>query len=97
VVRKTYAQLLAAHVQDHQKLFRRAELDLGTTLNAALPTDERISKFHESKDPQLATLLFQYGRYLLIASSRRGRSRRICRAFGTRDASAVERQLDVEH
>ncbi|MEO8428192.1 MAG: glycoside hydrolase family 95 protein [Verrucomicrobiota bacterium] len=72
-VRKTYPQLLAAHVQDHQKLFRRVELDLGPApTTAPLPTDERIRKFHERNDPQLAALLFQYGRYLLIASSRPG-------------------------
>ncbi|MFN8505843.1 glycosyl hydrolase family 95 catalytic domain-containing protein [Kouleothrix sp.] len=67
-----YAQLRAAHVADHQRLFRRVTLDLGTGAAAALPTDERIRRFGQQPDPQLLALLFQYGRYLLIASSRPG-------------------------
>jgi alpha-L-fucosidase 2 len=47
-------------------------LDLGTSPAAALPTDERIRRFSESADPALVATLFQYGRYLLIASSRPG-------------------------
>lgn len=57
-------------VQSHQELFRRVRLDLGTTPAAAEPTDQRIAKFAGRADPQLVALLFQYGRYLLIASSR---------------------------
>ena len=70
--KKTYAQLRAAHLADHQRLFRRVSLDLGTTPAASLPTDERIRAFSTGNDPQLVALLFQYGRYLLIASSREG-------------------------
>ena len=70
---RTVDELLTAHVADHQALFRRVTLDLGTTPAAALPTDARIARFHaEGDDPHLITLLFQYGRYLLIASSRPG-------------------------
>src|SRR5204863_8665726 len=47
-------------------------LDLGLTEAANLPTDQRPAKFLEGADPQLATLYFQYGRYLLISSSRPG-------------------------
>lgn len=61
------------HVRDHRDLFRRVHLDLGRTPAAAEPTDERIARFVDRPDPQLVALLFQYGRYLLIASSR-GRS-----------------------
>ncbi len=60
------------HIADHQALFRRVSLDLGTTPAAALPTDERIARFAKEGDPALVALLFQYGRYLLIASSRPG-------------------------
>jgi alpha-L-fucosidase 2 len=66
--------LLAEHVSDYQKLFGRVTLDLGTSPAAALPTDARLVALNKTKarDPQLETLLFQYGRYLTIASSRQG-------------------------
>jgi alpha-L-fucosidase 2 len=69
-----YADLLVRHVADHQKLFRRVALDLGSAPGAAdLTTDARLGRFVKGQaDPGLATLLYQYGRYLLIASSRRG-------------------------
>lgn len=72
VAGKGYDALLSQHLTDHQALFRRVVLDLGTTAAAALPTDERIRTFQMGNDPQLLTLLFQYGRYLLITSSRPG-------------------------
>lgn len=68
---KSYDALRTAHVADHQKLFRRVVLDLGVTDKAKLPTDQRLKPFGP-EDPQLATLFFQYGRYLMIASSRPG-------------------------
>ncbi len=64
--------LLAAHQADHRALFRRVTLDLGTSPAAALPTDQRLRAEDKSADPQLAALVFQFGRYLLIASSRPG-------------------------
>jgi alpha-L-fucosidase 2 len=67
-----YATLRTAHIQDHTALFERVTLDLGYTDAASLPTDERIRAWTEHGDPHLAALLFQYGRYLLIASSRPG-------------------------
>ena len=69
---KTYDELLAAHTQEHQRLFRRVSLDLGRTDAADLPTDERVRRFADTHDPALASLYFQYGRYLLISSSRPG-------------------------
>jgi alpha-L-fucosidase 2 len=60
--------LRAAQIADHQSLFRRVSIDLGTTPAAEKPTDERL----RNADTSLAALLFQYGRYLLIASSRPG-------------------------
>jgi len=69
--RKTYTQIRETHAADHQVLFRRVELDLGTTDAATLPTDRRMELFQRgSEDPQLIATFFQFGRYLLIAGSR---------------------------
>ena len=69
---KPFDTLLAAHQDDHRRLFRRVAIDLGRTDAAAQPTDERIRNVKTQADPALAALFFQYGRYLLIASSRPG-------------------------
>jgi alpha-L-fucosidase 2 len=69
---KSFESLLAAHVAEHQRLFHRVQLDLGTSEAMKLPTDERIKLFSEGNDPQLAALYFQFARYLLICSSRPG-------------------------
>jgi alpha-L-fucosidase 2 len=69
---KSLPTLRAAHVREHQRLFHRVTLDLGRTRAADLPTDQRPSQFLQGLDPHLATLYFQYGRYLLISSSRPG-------------------------
>src|SRR4030095_1312225 len=60
------------HIGDHQALFRRVSLDLGATAASKLPTDERIAAFAHGTDPALVTLLFQFGRSLMIAGSRPG-------------------------
>ncbi|MEV4470785.1 glycoside hydrolase family 95 protein [Nonomuraea sp. NPDC049504] len=65
-----YEVLRRRHVRDYQELFGRVSIDLGTSDAAALPTDERIARQQLDTDPQLAALYFQYGRYLLISSSR---------------------------
>jgi len=70
--RKSLESLRTAHVREHQRLFQRVKLDLGRTEAANLPTDERPTQFLQGLDPHLATLYFQYGRYLLISSSRAG-------------------------
>jgi alpha-L-fucosidase 2 len=70
--RKSFAVMRAAHVREHQRLFRRVTFDLGVTNLATLPTDQRPAQFLAGHDPQLAVLYFQYGRYLLISSSRPG-------------------------
>ncbi len=70
--KKSINNLMTAHVGEHQRLFRRVSLDLGETEAMKLPTDERIKKFAEGNDPQLAALYFQFGRYLLISCSRPG-------------------------
>jgi alpha-L-fucosidase 2 len=69
---KTYAAIKAAHIKDYQKCFDAFSIDLGKTANAELPTDERILKFEKSSDPSFISLYVQYGRYLLISSSRPG-------------------------
>ena len=70
--KKKFNKLLAAHTREHQRLFRRVALDLGASDAMQLPTNERIKNFRNGQDPQFATLYFQYGRYLLISSSRPG-------------------------
>ncbi|MGH9524560.1 MAG: glycoside hydrolase family 95 protein [Terriglobales bacterium] len=72
-VSKRYSVLRARHIAEHQRLFRRVRLDLGHDSAAEqLPTDERIAKFDSPNDPQFAAMYFQFGRYLLISSSRPG-------------------------
>ncbi len=70
--KKSFAKLQAAHLAEHQALFRRVALDLGQTDALKLPTDERIKHFAGGNDPQLAALYYQFGRYLLISTSRPG-------------------------
>jgi alpha-L-fucosidase 2 len=69
---KPFTALREAQLADHQRLFRRVTLDLGRTEAMQLPTDQRIARFAQGGDPQLAALYYQYGRYLLIACSRPG-------------------------
>jgi len=73
--KKDFPALLAAHLADYQKIFQRVSLDLGRTAAADSPTDVRLKNVRTAgieTDPALAALHFQYGRYLLIASSRTG-------------------------
>lgn len=70
--KKSFAQLRQAHVSDYQNLFNRCRLDLGDG-DVKLPTDRRLAALKQGKsEPAFDTLLFQYGRYLLISSSREG-------------------------
>jgi alpha-L-fucosidase 2 len=73
--RKTYAALKQAHQQDYQTYFNRVSLTLtaknGSADRQALPTDERLSQYATGEnDPTLESLYYQFGRYLLISSSR---------------------------
>lgn len=73
--KKPYASLLSEHVKDYQRLFSRVKLNLGPTDAAAagLPTDERLAAYTKGAiDPGMEELFFQFGRYLLISSSRPG-------------------------
>jgi alpha-L-fucosidase 2 len=74
---KPYTRLKTAHLADHEKLFRRVDLQLAPPANEgsidSLPTDERLAKIRKGKDdPGLAALYYQFGRYLLMGSSRPG-------------------------
>jgi alpha-L-fucosidase 2 len=72
--KKSYRSLRSRHVADHRELFRRVNLDLGLDGEAAkTPTDERLRALRNgTTDPDLIALSFQFGRYLLISSSRPG-------------------------
>ncbi len=68
---KNYADLRKTHLQDYNTFFKRVSLDLGPTDALNLPTDERLKRYAEGyEDKNLEILYFQYGRYLLISSSR---------------------------
>ncbi len=69
---KSLEQVRGAHVKEYQQYFNRFSINLGSSENEKLPTDERIEKFSSSNDAPFAALYMQYGRYLLISSSRPG-------------------------
>ncbi|CAH0993930.1 hypothetical protein EMA8858_00035 [Emticicia aquatica] len=68
---KTFAQIKLAHLKNYQNYFNRVSLNLGKTTAPNLPTDERLRRYAKGEeDKNLEILYFQYGRYLLISSSR---------------------------
>ncbi|WP_442483903.1 glycosyl hydrolase family 95 catalytic domain-containing protein [Aeoliella sp. SH292] len=70
---KKYETLRGDHIAAHRELFRRSHLELGASDNAKLPTNERLDRVKQGEfDPALEALYYQYGRYLLISSSRPG-------------------------
>lgn len=74
--KKSFEMLRMTHVTDYSQLFRRCVLDVGASPSAllAMPIDQRLLAYRKdlTVDPDLEELFFQYGRYLLIASSRLG-------------------------
>ncbi len=72
VENRNYDRLLTRHLEAHQPFFQRVSLNLPTTEASLRPTDERLRAYDAAKDPQLMALMFQYGRYLLLGSSRPG-------------------------
>lgn len=68
---KKYADVKNAHVAEYQKYYNTFSIKLGLE-NNSLPTNERLIRFSESNDASFAALYVQYGRYLLISSSRPG-------------------------
>ena len=69
---KTYKKLRSEHIADYQNLFSRVHFDLGNSERSFRPTNERLISFQDDQDPSLVALLYNYGRYLLISSSRPG-------------------------
>lgn len=68
---RSYEELKNKHIADYQHFYKRVELNLGKTTAPNLPTDERLKRYAEGKeDKNLEILYFQFGRYLLIATSR---------------------------
>jgi alpha-L-fucosidase 2 len=68
---KSFDQLKQTHLADYQSFFNRVNLTLGKSKAPELPTDERLLRYAEGKeDKNLEVLYFNYGRYLLISSSR---------------------------
>ncbi len=82
VAGKTYAQIKSAHIKEYQKYFNTFSIDLYNSFDensklapqnfSDLPTNERLENFSKNSDPSFAALYTQYGRYLLISSSRPG-------------------------
>lgn len=72
--KKPYKQLLNSHVSDYQSYFQRVNLNINSnSKNDKLPTDERLKLYSNgAEDNGLESLIFQFGRYLLISSSRPG-------------------------
>lgn len=69
---KTFASIRDDHLRDFGELFNRVDLQLPAIGSSNATTDERLARYAAESDPSLVTLLFQYGRYLLISSSRPG-------------------------
>ncbi|HNU87430.1 MAG TPA: glycoside hydrolase family 95 protein [Ferruginibacter sp.] len=72
VEKKTYDEIKAAHINEYQNWFNTFSISLGSEANKNTPTDVRLAGFAGGNDPSFAALYTQYGRYLLIASSRPG-------------------------
>jgi alpha-L-fucosidase 2 len=72
VAEKSWDDLRRDHIAEHRAMFERISLDLGGSDRDSLNTDERLKRAQKGEvDPALTTLYFQYGRYLLMSSSRR--------------------------
>ncbi len=69
---KTYDEIYMSAVRDYRAYFDRVSFDLKTTENSWLPTDKRMAGFESTADPSIAALAYNFGRYILISSSRPG-------------------------
>ncbi|KQR70972.1 alpha-L-fucosidase [Pedobacter sp. Leaf176] len=72
VQKDNFGNIKAKHLKEYQSYFNKFSVDFGSSANENLPTDERLEKFANSNDASFAGLYMQYGRYLLISSSRPG-------------------------
>lgn len=74
---KSYASLKEAHVNDYQALYQRVNFDLGFNEQVSIPIDERLIAYDQGGlDSGLESLMFQFGRYLMISASRPGGDRK---------------------
>ncbi len=71
-LKRDYPKAREAHIKFYQNYFNRVALDLGTTEAMGKPTNVRLAEFAKGNDPQLVSLYFQFGRYLLLSSSQPG-------------------------
>ncbi len=70
---KSYSELRSGHIASYRRLYDRVELDLGASKYMNMPINERLAAYQQNPDdPALAALYFQFGRYLLISSTREG-------------------------
>jgi alpha-L-fucosidase 2 len=69
---KGFDEIRASHIREYRKYFNTLSVSFGVGENDNLPTNERIERFAKSSDPSFVALYLQYGRYLLISSSRPG-------------------------
>ncbi|GAA4749851.1 glycoside hydrolase family 95 protein [Flavisolibacter ginsenosidimutans] len=69
---KNYEAAKEAHSKSYQSYFNRVSLDLGSNEQTKKPTNVRIAEFNSTPDPQLVSLYFQFGRYLMISGSQPG-------------------------
>lgn len=69
---KSFSAIAIANTKVYQHYFNRVKLDLGITEASKFPIDTRLKNFASTDDPQLVTLYYQFGRYLLISSSQPG-------------------------
>ena len=71
--KQDYKELKNRHIEDYSELYGRVSLNLGESASNDLPINERIKNYKPGNDPELAESYFQFGRYLLISSSRPGK------------------------
>ncbi|MDQ1162526.1 alpha-L-fucosidase 2 [Chryseobacterium sp. SORGH_AS 447] len=69
---KSFTSLFKNHLAAYQKYFKRVDFNVGTSEAAKNPTDIRVKNFATTNDPELISLYYQFGRYLLISSSQPG-------------------------
>ncbi len=72
IIDKDFAKSKQQHIQDYSQFFDRVTIDLGHSALSQRPTDKRLDSFNTDEDPHMISLLYQYARYLLIATSRHG-------------------------
>ena len=71
-LKERYCQQLSRHVSQYSRLYHTVHLSLGNDRPVSVPTDSLLVQYKRSHDPRLVTLMFQYGRYLLLSSSEPG-------------------------